>query len=393
MADPILDIPFDEPNGSTIAYDLGPGGHHAAVTAGDFIPGKFANCLHFPASGQAEIIEQVIDFSADFTFTVWAKADQVPGGPTRSWAVFKFPGVNNFINIELFTALRYWQNIAVTQEDNSIRVFVDGVQKGIFTKSVDMTGFCILNNNPSKTGGFCSLDAAKTYDVALTPETINEDISNVLQPVDFYFNQINTKDLGIIIEHIGGVLDMPDRKDPLTVDWEDYHGEVVDLIKPVYDVRLIELKCVIKATSQDDLMTKWLNLRQIFEAPGTVRLQIDAGTTPLLFDVYHRERLELNNKWRNSGPYFLRFDLKLREPQPVKRVLKVTGNSCSITLTSHKLLTISWGDGVVSNDVYGTGVTVTHTYPGSGVYYVVISGVIEDVTGFSTSAAILWARI
>lgn len=393
MANPALDIPFDEADGSTIAYDYGPGGHHATVEAGRFIPGKFGNCVYFPGEGKAEIIGPVIDFSQDFTFMVWAKAELGPSWPTRTWAVFKFPGENNFREIELFTRLEYWQHLAVTQSGTTVRVYVDGEQKGYFETVMAMTGFCILNNAPHKTGGYCYLDGGKTYTEAITPEEIKENIQHTLQPVEFHINNINFRSLGVVVERLGGVLDMPARKDPLKVDWEDYHGEVVDLMKPVFDVREIELKCWMKAGSKDELASNWLQLRQIFEAPGTQRLQIDAGTKPLLFDVYHPGTLEVENKWRNTGPYFARFTLNLVEPIPVKRVLRVSGSSCSITLTSRKLLAISWGDGQTTMNVYGNGVTVSHSYSGGGPYYVLISGNIEEVTGFSTDAVIVWNRI
>jgi hypothetical protein len=227
----------------------------------------------------------------------------------------------------------------------------------------------------------------------LTPEIINENIQNVLQPVDFFFNNINLKNYGVIVEHLEGVFNRPELKEPLTVDWKDYHGEVVDLIKPVLSVREIEMKCVIKASTQDDMISKWIQFRSVFEQPGTTRLQIDAGTTPLLFDVYHRERLEVTNKWRNTGPYFLRFPLKFREPEPVKRVLKVTGNSVTLTISTAKMVSISWGDGDKEYNVYGTDVVRTHTYDGSGPWYVLINGVIEDITDFDTNAAIMFDRI
>ncbi|MCF2498408.1 LamG domain-containing protein [Dyadobacter chenhuakuii] len=393
MANPVLDIPFDEPDGSMIAYDYGPGGHHASIEAGRFVPGKFGNCVYFPAEGKAEIIGPIIDFSQDFSFTVWAKAEPQAKGPNRTWAVFKFPGKTNFVEIELFTRLQYWQNLAVTQAGDKVTVYVDGLQKGTFTRSGNMTGFAIINDAPHKTVGYCSLDGAKSYEQALTQEDINDHIQHTLEPVQFHINNINFQSLGIIVEHLDGILQMPDRKDPLTVDWEDYHGEVVDLMKPVFGVREIELRCWMKAASQDELVSKWLQLRQIFESPGTQRLQIDAGTKPLLFDVYHKERLEPSNKWRNVGPYFARFTLKLREPEPVKRVLKVSGSSVSITLTSRKLLSISWGDGQRTMNVYGNGVTVSHSYGGSVDRYVVISGNIEDITGFSTDAVIVWNKI
>ncbi|CAG5072861.1 hypothetical protein DYBT9623_04401 [Dyadobacter sp. CECT 9623] len=393
MANPVLDILFDEPDGSTMAYDYGPGAHHAAIESGRFVPGKFGNCVYFPGEGKAEIVGPVIDFSQDFSFTVWAKVEMQAEGPHRTWAVFKFLGKTNFVEIELFTRLEYWQNLAVVQQGSTVKVYVDGVQKGTFIRSGNMTGFAIINNALHNTGGYCSLDGARSYTEALTPDDINNNIQHTLEPVEFHINNINFQSLGVIVEHLDSILEMPDRKDPLTVDWEDYHGEVVDLMKPVFGPREIELRCWMKAATQDELVSKWLQLRQIFESAGTQRLQIDAGAKPLLFDVYHRERLQPSNKWRNSGPYFIRFTLKLREPEPVKRVLKVSGSSVSITLTSRKLLSISWGDGQKTMNVYGNGVNVSHNYAGGGDKYVVISGNIEDITGFSTDAVIVWTKI
>lgn len=393
MANPVLDIPFDEPDGSSVAYDYGPGGHHAAIEAGRFIPGKFGNCVFFPGEGKAEIVGPVLDFSQDFSFTIWAKAELGGSWPNRTWVLFKFPGKNNFVSIELYSKLEYWQHIAVTQSGNQVKVYLDGSLKGQFTRPMDMTGFAIINDAPHKTGGYCYLDMARSYDTAITEEDINDTIQQEVIPVEFYVNNINFKSLGIVVEKLDGVLQMPQRKDPLRVDWEDYHGEVVDLMKPVLDVRNIELRCWMKAASQDELVSKWRTLCDILESPGTFRLQIDAGTKPLLFDVYHPEQLDTTVKWRKIGPYFHRFTLRLREPVPVKRVLKVTGSSVNISLTSRKILEISWGDGNKTMNVYGTGTSVSHTYASAGTYYVLINGNVEDITDFSTDAVVVWNRI
>jgi len=393
MAELILDIPFDEPDGSTVAYDYGPGAHHAAIEAGRFIPGKFNNCVYFPGEGKAEIIPQVINFAADFSVESWVKAESTGEGSMQSFVIFKFPGINNEISIDLHSSITYWQHFVATQKGEIISVFLDGKIKGTFTRPFNMTGFALVNDNGKNTAGYCSLDSTKVYDYALTVDQIDDNINQTLQPVDFLINNVNLRDLGVVIERIDGILDMPGRKNPLTFDWDDYHGEVVDLTKPVLDVREIELGCWLKASTQDELVSKWLQVRSIFEAPGTQRLQINAGSKPLLYDVYHAQPLKAKNKWRNTGPYHLRFDLLLREPEPVKRILKVTGNSVSISLTSRKLLSISWGDGSKTYNVYGTGVTLNHSYSGGGDKYVVISGNIEDITGFSTNAIVLHNRI
>jgi hypothetical protein len=388
----ILDIPFDESDGSNIAYDFSPGHHHAAIELGRFVPGRFGNCVYFPSEGKAEIIEPVIDFSQDFTFMIWVKAEPNTMNSGRCYVNLKFPGENNVNEVPLYSKMEYWSNFCITQEGNTVRVWLDGVLKGTVPFTVPMTGFALLKDDGRSSSGFCSLDGGKSYPEAIPPGDIIEIIQNTLQSVNFSVANINFKDFGIIVEKMEGVLNMPERKDPLTLNWDDYHGEVVDLIKPVFGVRQIDLRCWMKATSKDDLVSKWLQFKSYFEQSGPVRLKIEAGTKPLLFEVYHKEQLDLEKeKWRD-GVNFGRFTLKLREPEPVKRVLKVNGSSCTINITTQKMVSIYWGDGSRTMNVYGTR-TLSHNYPGSGEYFVIVAGVIEDIASFSSDAAVVWNRI
>lgn len=393
MSDLVLDMPFDEADGSTIAYDLSPGHHHAAIEFGRFVPGRFGNCVYFPIEGKAEIIEPVIDFGQDFTFMIWVKAEPNSIGSGSCYVNIKLPGVTNIKEVKLYARMEYWSHFCITQEGSIVKVYLDGVLKGTVPIGMAMTGFALLKDNGRDGSGFCSLDGGKVIQgEAIPPDDIIDIINNTLQPVDFSVNNINFKDLGITVEKMDDVLNMPERKDPLTVNWEDYHGEVVDLLKPVFGVREFELRCWLKGTSQDDFQAKWMELVNHFQQGGPTRIQIDAGTKPLLFEVYHKDRLSLEKgKWR-SGVNFGRFTLKLREPEPFKKVLKVTGDSCSITITTPKVVSIYWGDGGRTMNVYGTR-TLDHPYSSSGTYYVVVAGVIEDISSFSTDAAVIWDKI
>ena len=52
-----------------------------------------------------------------------------------------------------------------------------------------------------------------------------------------------------------------------------------------------------------------------------------------------------------------------------------------------------WGDGTTTQDVYGTAVNVAHTYAENGEYFIVITGVIEDVEAFSTNDIVIWDKV
>ena len=50
----------------------------------------------------------------------------------------------------------------------------------------------------------------------------------------------------------------------------------------------------------------------------------------------------------------------------------------------------------MSEDVYGdhTGQNaITHEYSGNGVYYVIVAGVVEDITDFETNGIVVWNRL
>jgi hypothetical protein len=91
------------------------------------------------------------------------------------------------------------------------------------------------------------------------------------------------------------------------------------------------------------------------------------------------------------------FTLKLQEPDPVKRIVKftqtATATTHTITLTSNKVVTVYWGDGTTTDDVYGSQVSVSHTYPANGEYFAVIAGVIEDITDFATNGETVWNKL
>lgn len=117
---------------------------------------------------------------------------------------------------------------------------------------------------------------------------------------------------------------------------------------------------------------------------------------PLIYEVYNENGVSVSKQWRDELMVGT-FSLKLQDPDPVKRILKFTQTDAAtthtITLTSAKSVTIYWGDGTKTEDVYGTDISVSHTYPATGDYFAVIAGVIENITDFSTNGTIVWNKL
>jgi hypothetical protein len=214
---------------------------------------------------------------------------------------------------------------------------------------------------------------------------------------DYYINGVNFTTDGVYVSKSQGIIGGIKLRQPVRQEWPDYHGEVVDMAAPRYEARDITLECFMKATSKEDFlsgmqtfMARWMT--------GTMKrlmIVVDAAK-PLVYDVYLTMGPDVDKKW-NDSTMVGTFSLKLREPEPVKRVYSFVAAagalSVSVTVASTKAVTIYWGDGSVSYDIVtGSGAQV-HAYASAGTYYISIAGVIEDVTGVTTGATLVWSKL
>jgi PKD repeat protein len=206
------------------------------------------------------------------------------------------------------------------------------------------------------------------------------------------------KTYGVYISDSAGLLSKPKLKNPLNHNWETYHGEVVDLSKRYYESRDITLNCFIKASSSAEFITKCNTFLALFDQSGTRRLSVTVDSSePILYEVYLNDGIEISKTWGHSKMIGT-FSLKLKEPEPIKKVLKYTRTSAadktvSITFSSSKLLNIYWGDGSHTFDVSGTNQTITHDYSTNGTFYIVVTGNIDEITSLTTTGTLVWNKL
>lgn len=216
------------------------------------------------------------------------------------------------------------------------------------------------------------------------------EVRYLLDGVDF-----KTYGIGVSSSSTIGKLKM---KEPFKVEWDNYHGDAVDLRKKYYKARDITLDCYIKADSVTDFLSKFNAFSAVFDKAYTNRLTLLLeGNEPIPFEVYLRDGIDLKKTW-NAGLMVGTFTLVLNEPEPVKRVLKYTRTSdadktVSITVTSTKMLNIYWGDGEHTFDVSGTAQTITHNFTANGTFYIVVTGCIDEITSLTTTGTVIWAKI
>lgn len=217
--------------------------------------------------------------------------------------------------------------------------------------------------------------------------------------VEYYIDRINIKTAyGVYVSASTGLFGRPKPITLQSTSWAGYHGEVVDLRNKHYESREIILDCFIKANSKADFILKCNNFLSIFDTKTTKRLQVVIEESePLDYEVYLSADVEIKKRW-SDGDMTGTFSLRLREPEPVKRIIKYTrtgdpDKTASITVSSPKLLNIYWGDGSHTFDVVGTAQTKTHTYAANGTYYIVVTGNIEEITSLTTTGTVVWNKL
>lgn len=209
----------------------------------------------------------------------------------------------------------------------------------------------------------------------------------------YYLNGVDFAQYGVYVSDSRGFLDALELKEPVALDWPDYHGQQVDLSAPRYRSRELILECFSTAISKSDSVQKLTEFFNELSKPGVHRLMVDTGEVkPLVYDVYRQGAVSVKKVWK-GGVNIGQFNLTLIEPDPIKKVYKhiaATGAmQVSFTLTSEKLVTIKWGDGTITT-ARGVDVLLSHDYANAGTYYPVISGVIDEISAITTNATLVW---
>jgi hypothetical protein len=394
----VLNVPFDEPAGATVAYDYSNNRADGSVAGAGFVSGRKGNCIEFGGQGSCQISKNVIPITGNFTLIAWVMRGESPDGFTGKQVGFWFAWdeVSGY-RAAWVNLTNAWNNIAVVKSGLTASIYLNEQVVETLTLPAQPTGFAMLQDMYSTDMGYGLVDELKAYSVALSPEEIG-DAASELSQLNYLINGENIKDMGITVSESNGLFDLPKMKTPFSVDWPDYHGEVVDLTDKRVVAREIELKCWMKADNKMDFVTKVNKLVAIFQQDGTQRLTVDIHPTkPLIYEVYCESGIVFSKRWR-SADMIGEFSLKLKEPQPVKRILRhqrlsEATKTITITMSTLRAVTISWGDGKKSDHVYGENITVSHAYSADGVYYVVLGGVIEEITNFSTNGIVVWSKI
>jgi hypothetical protein len=359
--------------------------------------------------------------------------------------------------------------------------------------------------------------------------------------VVYKLDGVDLRNYGVYVSASDGILSKPKPKTPLSLEWKDSHGEVIDQSKRYYESREIKLDCFIKAPSQQEFITLFNSFVSLFDTANTKRLMVSienlsmgtnlvrssnfestamwasglptilsenatkyisigyaftahqsivlaasttytlslkvrnknstirsfrfvAGTSPsaadftvsipansgwvdvvktfttnsnttdnacyflmnnnndntkiditnlkletgssatgwtpapldlkpLLFEVFLSDTVSLKKEWQEKTMIGT-FSLKLKEPEPIKKVIFLNEEDETLTITTTKPVNIYWGDGTHTFDVMGTAQVISHSYDHVDYYYIVITGDIDAITSLTTLyGTVLWPKL
>lgn len=395
----LFQMPFDESDGATIAYDYSQNRADGVVNGAHFVQGKNGNAISFSGNDTCEVSKRVLpNMNVEFSMLAWVQGRQAEcGSPSKMIWNLNFAGMNNYVEVTIEAKPGSWFSLAITRRGSAYNFYVNSSLIKTINNSGTLQGVSLNQDYYGGDYGFGLLDDVKIYNVALTQADLINEISNSKQQA-YLLDGVDFKTFGVYVSGSDGILNRPKLKAPASLSWDNYHGESVDLMHKFYESREITLSCFVKAESKMDFIKRVSEFEAQFDKKGTNRLVIDVHPIkPLIYEVYCKDAIEITKEWSDELMVGT-FKLKLIEPEPVKRVLKHirisdATRTCTITLTTSKLVNVYWGDGEVDYDISGDKKTITHNYTQNGDFFPVITGCIEEITEFNTNAIVVWERI
>ena len=386
-----LYLPFDEPDG-TVAADFSASHKNATLSQGASMTEDAKVGKALALGGGKATTAYDIPYSSDFSVTCFVK----PLSSKIGW-LLNFSGLDNYLEQWLDVRAEEWCFLAFVRSGSTFTVYLGS--RVVFTQNISENPVGLSLNEPGVFESFGSLDEVRIYDRAITALEVLK--LQAETDVEYYINSVNFKQFGVEVSNSSGLVGQLDKKDGLTVNWDAYHGKVRDKKNPRYKERKITLECFIEAQSRTDFVNKVNAFFAQFDGSGTQRLRVDYDGTarPLVYEVYQSKGVDPTKTWGHYNNELMvgTFKLELEEDEPVKRVLRhvaaQANSTVSFGFSSYKLLNVYWGDGSHTFGLSGQNQTASHTYTQAGEYDVIITGVIEDITDFTTDAIVIWNKL
>lgn len=202
--------------------------------------------------------------------------------------------------------------------------------------------------------------------------------------VEYSLNGISFRANKIFIQESKGLLDKLKPKPRKAYDWAEQHGKAIDLSAPKYEERVITLKGWVQGDDWQEMKQNFDRLMSEFDKEGAARLIVNFGKE-LVYDVYLADGVDLDKSF-TQGRQVGFFTMKLIEPRPVKKVLKLVGNRLNLAFTSEDWISINING---KNETLRGRISLNKELQGT-THYIVISGNVEQINNLETNAEVIW---
>ena len=173
----ILQKPFDESDGSLVAYDYSQNRADGAVNGAHFVTGKNGNAISFAGSDTCEESKAVFpNMTIDFTMMMWVQNREAElGSPQMLIWVLNFSGLKNYVEVPIEAKPGSWFSLALTKKSGVFNFYVNSSLFKTVNNSCTLLGVSLNLDYYGGSWGFGLLDDVKFYNLALTQaELINE---------------------------------------------------------------------------------------------------------------------------------------------------------------------------------------------------------------------------
>ncbi|WPO89863.1 hypothetical protein [Chryseobacterium sp. HR92] len=191
---------------------------------------------------------------------------------------------------------------------------------------------------------------------------------------------INGRDFaefGINVSESKGVLDKLKPRERNSYTWAEYHGKQIDLSKPYFEAREMELQCWLIASDSNRLTENFNSFLALFDTRSTKRFTIEPfGNKEYAYEVLLNGPAELTKEFR-KGQMYGSFTLKLIEPNPIKKIIKTTLDAFKLSYEIDSETEIFFGDGTKQTGRGNVSLTKNYSVPSyenSGLSLVSVSG-------------------
>ncbi len=166
-----------------------------------------------------------------------------------------------------------------------------------------------------------------------------------MSDVRYSINGKYFQDYGVGVSASLGIADTLKRKPVNKYDWSEYHGLSLDLSKPKFQERGIELLCFIVGDNWQDLFDKFNTMiRDEFSKSGTQRLLIEPfGHKAMPYEVFMMEEVKVSKVFKDCQMVAV-FSLNMIEPNPIKKIYKTDATDNYFLFQTATWATVFWGD-------------------------------------------------